>query len=420
VEVLKPEVSTLATKPIPPKVIQDCVKRWAEQNKAFIGPWAYDGRNNLYAPKTLIDPQEKKADGYQEFRVEIPQEGKKHPQRLLYDPFSTAHSRCALASVFVSSKVGSSFTYTLIGGSSSLTDATVYSAVILDLAEFLRYSIIIIVKGAAYRLRIKMVGRITMDELADHLENRLTEWPAKQLQALEIVLNSPFINDPRLLYQSRTLFELAQVICSPLFPSFHVSRDTVGLFHGLLRACPNCVFVQRATDVGQGGEAWIGYKQDLRPCQYGLMLTIEPSFSVFYQGKNVVDYCQAVLTKNQRQPWEWSNDFLLDHEQKECSREIKGLSVRRSCLRCGFPWWCCFGLERVTEMDCGPDKTVPRHLGCGILLVQRSTSETSYCRRRSLRLLYIITIQYAIEAHVMRITPHCISTHALLAFDVIR
>lgn len=58
---------------------------------------------------------------------------------------------------------------------------------------------------------MKMVARVTMDDLVAHLQHRLNEWPARQLQALEIITNSPFINDPRLLYQSRTLFELAQV-----------------------------------------------------------------------------------------------------------------------------------------------------------------------------------------------------------------
>ena len=62
--------------------------------------------------------------------------------------------------------------------------------------------------------------------------------------------------------------------------------------------------VQTAVSVGNGGEAWIGYKQDLRPCQYGLMMSIEPSFSVFYEGLSVVDYTQAVLTKNPMRPWD--------------------------------------------------------------------------------------------------------------------
>ena len=61
------------------------------------------------------------------------------------------------------------------------------------------------------RLRIKMVARVTMDDLIQHLAGRLAEWPAKQLQALEIVLNSPFINSSALLYTSRTLFPVNQV-----------------------------------------------------------------------------------------------------------------------------------------------------------------------------------------------------------------
>ena len=42
--------------------------------------------------------------------------------------------------------------------------------------------------------------------------------------------------------------------------------------------------VQTAVSVRNGAEAWIGYKQDLRPCQYGLMMSIELKFSVFYEG----------------------------------------------------------------------------------------------------------------------------------------
>lgn len=85
--------------------------------------------------------------------------------------------------------------------------------------------------------------------------------------------------------------------------------------------------MQRAESVGQGGEAWIGYKQDLRPCQHGLMLSIEPSFSVFYEGKPVVDYCQAVLSRG-RNEWQWTADKLTDREMREVSSNLKGLTVR--------------------------------------------------------------------------------------------
>jgi Argonaute linker 1 domain len=86
--------------------------------------------------------------------------------------------------------------------------------------------------------------------------------------------------------------------------------------------------VQRADAVGSGGEAWIGYKQDLRPCQFGLMLSLEPSFSVFYQGKPVTEFCEAVLTKNAFKPWTWQADQLNPQEQKVVSKELKGLVVR--------------------------------------------------------------------------------------------
>jgi Argonaute linker 1 domain len=107
------------------------------------------------------------------------------------------------------------------------------------------------------------------------------------------------------------------------------SKHPAVLVHGTFEWSSS---VQRANEVGSGGEAWIGYKQDLRPCQFGLMLSIEPSFSVFYQGKSVVDYAQAVLTKNARQPWQWTADQLTDKEAREVSKELKGLTVRSSRL----------------------------------------------------------------------------------------
>jgi hypothetical protein len=58
------------------------------------------------------------------------------------------------------------------------------------------------------------------------------------------------------------------------------------------------------------------------------MLSIEPSFSVFYEGRPVTDYAQAVLTKNPTRPWEWTNDYLLPAEAKEVSKELRGLIVR--------------------------------------------------------------------------------------------
>jgi hypothetical protein len=63
------------------------------------------------------------------------------------------------------------------------------------------------------RLKLKMVARVTMAELAQHLAQQLSEWPAQQLQALEIVVNSPFINNTdRLIYSCRSLFNKQQVL----------------------------------------------------------------------------------------------------------------------------------------------------------------------------------------------------------------
>lgn len=55
-----------------------------------------------------------------------------------------------------------------------------------------------------------------MEQLVAHLSQQMSEWPSQQLQALEIILNSPFINNTAsLLYASRTIFELQQVrVCS--------------------------------------------------------------------------------------------------------------------------------------------------------------------------------------------------------------
>jgi hypothetical protein len=61
------------------------------------------------------------------------------------------------------------------------------------------------------RLRIKLVNTITMADLMAHLSGKHLDWPAMQLQALEIIINSPFINNTSLLYLSRTLFPANQV-----------------------------------------------------------------------------------------------------------------------------------------------------------------------------------------------------------------
>jgi hypothetical protein len=70
-----------------------------------------------------------------------------------------------------------------------------------------------VLSGAAgCRLKLKMVARVTMDDLAQHLGRQLAEWPSQQLQALETVVNSPFIADTgRLIYSGRSLFDKRQV-----------------------------------------------------------------------------------------------------------------------------------------------------------------------------------------------------------------
>jgi hypothetical protein len=77
----------LNAKPILRTVIQACVRKWAADNAATIGPWAYDGGKNLYARKTLTDPNEVSRDGYQGFYLELPPEpGRRHPGRYMCAP----------------------------------------------------------------------------------------------------------------------------------------------------------------------------------------------------------------------------------------------------------------------------------------------------------------------------------------------
>lgn len=84
--VVKEDGGKLA-KPIPPKVISDCVQKWLKTYSTTVGAWAYDGRNNLYATKTLTDSKQLQKDQYQEFIVELPNEGKKFPSRFQCVPY---------------------------------------------------------------------------------------------------------------------------------------------------------------------------------------------------------------------------------------------------------------------------------------------------------------------------------------------
>ena len=75
----------------------------------------------------------------------------------------------------------------------------------------------------------------------------------------------------------------------------------------------------------------MGYKQDFRPCQLGLMLAVEPSFSVFYEAGPLQAFCEAVLSPNHRQQWKWPRDGQLKpNEMRMLNGSIKGLVV--SCL----------------------------------------------------------------------------------------
>ena len=63
---------------------------------------------------------------------------------------------------------------------------------------------------------MKNVKEIGVMELDDHIAGKLQDYPASVLQALEIILNAPFLRDDKFLYQSRGLYELdqAKVRCS--------------------------------------------------------------------------------------------------------------------------------------------------------------------------------------------------------------
>lgn len=86
--------------------------------------------------------------------------------------------------------------------------------------------------------------------------------------------------------------------------------------------------MQRAQTLGWGGQCWVGYKQDLRPCQLGLMLAVEPCFSVFQEPRPVPEYCEAVLSKNDRNPYRLPNNGPMSpRDIREVERSLKGLTV---------------------------------------------------------------------------------------------
>jgi hypothetical protein len=68
-------------KPVPVTAIAECVKRWTQASGAT--KWAYDGRNNLFAPETLVEADKLASDHYQEFPLEWAEEGRRHPTRYL-------------------------------------------------------------------------------------------------------------------------------------------------------------------------------------------------------------------------------------------------------------------------------------------------------------------------------------------------
>jgi hypothetical protein len=70
-----------SVKPISAEIISECVKRWSTQMK--VAKWAYDGRNNLFAPQTLVEAGKLAADSYQEFPLEWSEPGRRHPSRYL-------------------------------------------------------------------------------------------------------------------------------------------------------------------------------------------------------------------------------------------------------------------------------------------------------------------------------------------------
>jgi hypothetical protein len=92
--------------------------------------------------------------------------------------------------------------------------------------------------------------------------------------------------------------------------------------------------LQRAEDVGAAGESWIGYKQDLRPCQHGLALTVEPSFSAFHQALPVPEFIATAMSRNRRirDPWSIRRGVLEGMELRTAEQTIKSLRVRCSRL----------------------------------------------------------------------------------------
>lgn len=77
-----------SVKPISAEVISECVKRWSQQMN--VAKWAYDGRNNLFAPVTLVESGKLAADSYQEFPLEWTEPDRRHPVRYLCVPARSA------------------------------------------------------------------------------------------------------------------------------------------------------------------------------------------------------------------------------------------------------------------------------------------------------------------------------------------
>lgn len=202
----------LNAKPIQKGVIQECVRKWATDNAAWIGPWAYDGNKNIYAPKTLTDPNAVDRDGYQGFPVELAAPGRRFPSRYMCGPHSCLNPRLMCATK-QEQAFSSAATYCgRAAGCPSVAQVT-FVLLLACCCVFWASGIWIVeLVAGKRRLKVKKVTRVTMEQLAQHLAGQLSEWPAQQLQALEIVVNSPFINNTReLIYACRTLFNKAQV-----------------------------------------------------------------------------------------------------------------------------------------------------------------------------------------------------------------
>ncbi|CAD7705067.1 unnamed protein product [Ostreobium quekettii] len=142
-----------------------------------------------------------------------------------------------------------------------------------------------------FTVTTKLASQVSISALLQYVLNGGLDIPKDAIQALDVVLRHSASMDPN---------------CTPVGRSLYFWDPS------------------KRQPLGGGAEAWVGYHQSLRPCQFGLVLNVDSAATGFIEPDNLVEFIRKVLGMQPNRI-----GHLQPREYRKLKKALLGIRVKK-------------------------------------------------------------------------------------------